>query len=112
MQENKLSIIVPIYNAERYIRQCVDSILSQSFGDFELLLVDDGSDDESSRICDEYAGVDSRVRVFHKVNGGVSSARNMGIDNARGRWILFVDADDYLFDDALGIMEDEREKKS
>lgn len=79
-----ISIIVPVYNAERTLGECVDSILVQTYPHFELLLVDDGSKDESGAICDAYAEKDSRVRVFHKSNGGVSSARNLGIDNIRG----------------------------
>ena len=91
-----ISIIVPVYNAEKTLRQCVDSILCQEYKDFELLLIDDGSKDESPTICDEYAANDSRVRVFHKENGGVSSARNLGLDNTRGEWICFIDSDDYI----------------
>lgn len=91
-----ISIIVPIYNAEQYLRRCVDSILAQSYTDFELLLIDDGSKDSSGAICDEYAARDCRVRVFHKENGGVSSARNLGLDNAQGNYITFCDADDYV----------------
>ena len=79
-----LSVIVPVYNASKYLRPCLDSILSQSYPDFEVLLVDDGSTDDSGSICDEYARRDSRVRVFHKTNGGVSSARNLGLDQAQG----------------------------
>lgn len=89
-----ISIIVPVYKAEPYIHRCIDSILAQSYTDFELLLIDDGSPDNCGTICDEYAVQDSRVRVFHKENGGVSSARNIGLDNARGEWIAFCDADD------------------
>ena len=89
-----VSIIVPVYNAEKYLNRCIDSILSQTVTDFELLLIDDGCKDESGCICDEYAEKDARVRVFHKPNGGVSSARNLGLDNAKGKWITFVDADD------------------
>ena len=92
----KVSVIVPVYKAEKYLRKCVDSILAQTFRDFEVLLVDDGSPDKSGEICEEYAKKDPRVRVFHKENGGVSSARNKGIDEARGEWITFVDADDWL----------------
>lgn len=92
----KFSVIVPVYKAERYLSRCVDGLLNQTFTDFELLLVDDGSPDCSGEICDNYAIKDSRVRVFHKDNGGVSSARNVGIDNAMGDWILFVDADDWV----------------
>lgn len=91
-----ISIIVPVYKAEPYIHRCIDSILAQSYTDFELLLIDDGSPDSCGTICDEYAVQDSRVRVFHKENGGVSSARNLGLDNARGEWIAFCDADDYV----------------
>lgn len=89
-----VSIIVPVYNAEKYLNRCIDSMLSQTMTDFELLLIDDGSQDNSGRICDEYAEKDARVRVFHKSNGGVSSARNQGLDNAMGNWITYVDADD------------------
>ncbi len=92
----KISVIVPVYNAEKYLHRCIDSILSQTFTDFELLLIDDGSKDKSGTICDEYAEKDSRVKVFHKKNGGVSSARNLGLDNAKGEWICFVDSDDYI----------------
>lgn len=89
-----ISVIVPVYNAEKYLKQCIDSILSQDFADFELLLIDDGSKDTSGSICDEYAQKDKRIRVFHKENRGVSSARNVGLDNAKGEWIYFSDADD------------------
>lgn len=92
----KVSVIVPVYNTEKYLAQCVDSILSQSFTDFELLLINDGSKDNSGSICDQYAANDSRVKVFHKENGGVSSARNLGLENARGEWITFCDSDDWL----------------
>lgn len=99
-----VSVIVPVYNAERWLRCCVDSILAQTFTDFELLLIDDGSKDNSGAICDEYALKDSRVRVLHKENSGVSSARNVGLDNALGEWIAFVDADDYINRDYLEIL--------
>lgn len=91
-----ISIIVPIYNAEQYLHRCIDSILAQSYTNFELLLVNDGSTDGSGDICDEYAAKDTRVRVLHKANGGVSSARNLGLDNAQGEYITFCDADDYV----------------
>jgi glycosyltransferase involved in cell wall biosynthesis len=96
-----ISVIVPVYNAEKYLHRCIDSILAQTYTDFELLLIDDGSPDNSGAICDEYAAKDSRVRVFHKENGGVSSARNLGLDNVRGEWITFVDSDDYIHQDFL-----------
>ena len=92
----KISVIVPVYKAEKYLHRCIDSILAQSYTDFELLLINDGSPDDSGAICDEYAAKDNRVRVFHKENGGVSSARNLGLDNALGEWISFVDSDDWL----------------
>ena len=91
-----ISVIVPVYNTEKYLDRCIQSILSQTYTDFELLLIDDGSTDSSGAICDKYAEQDSRVRVFHKENGGVSSARNMGLDNAKGEWITFVDSDDLV----------------
>ena len=99
-----ISIIIPVYNTEKYLSLCIESILSQSFGDFELLLVDDGSIDNSGKICDEYAEKDSRIRVFHKENGGVSSARNLGLDNAKGEWVYFVDSDDELLPGGLQIL--------
>ena len=92
----KISVIVPVYKAEAYLHRCVDSILAQTFWDFEVLLVDDGSPDKSGEICDEYARKDKRVRVFHKENGGVSSARNIGLDNAKGEYVCFVDSDDWV----------------
>ncbi len=91
-----ISIVIPVYNAESTLSRCLDSIITQTYTDFELLLVNDGSNDDSGEICDEYARRDSRVRVFHKENGGVSSARNIGLDYAQGEWITFVDSDDYL----------------
>lgn len=99
MENTLLSIIVPVYNVEAYIKRCIDSILNQPFHDFELILIDDGSTDNSGRICDEYACKDSRVIVTHKANGGQSSARNMGLDIAKGEYITFVDSDDYISDD-------------
>lgn len=100
-----ISVIIPVYNTEKYIRRCLDSLLSQNQKDFELILVDDGSTDQSGTICDEYASRDSRIKVFHKKNGGVSSARNIGLEKARGEWIAFVDADDYVDEDYLTIPE-------
>lgn len=96
-----LSIIVPIYNAENYITECIESILTQSFSDFELILIDDGSSDNSGTICDEYKSQDDRIKVVHKHNAGVSIARNIALDIACGKWIAFADADDYYYPDAL-----------
>ena len=91
-----ISVIVPVYNAEPYLQLCVKSVLTQSFANFELLLIDDGSTDNSGSVCDKFACYDRRVRVFHKENGGVSSARNLGIDKAWGGWITFLDSDDFI----------------
>ena len=96
MDKKIISIIVPVYNVSRYLSGCIESILNQEFQDFELILVDDGSVDGSSKICDEYAGKDNRISVIHQKNEGVSSARNTGIENATGKYIAFVDADDTI----------------
>ena len=98
-----LSVIVPIYNVEEYLAQCIDSILNQTFTDFEIIVVNDGSTDSSPQICEEYAKKDSRVKVIHQKNAGVSVARNKGIENARGQYITFVDSDDWL---ELNMYED------
>ena len=96
MEKVILSIVVPVYNVEAYLSECLESIINQSFASWELLLVDDGSLDNSGLICDKYATIDHRILVFHKSNGGVSSARNLGIKEASGEWITFVDADDLV----------------
>lgn len=98
------SIIIPVYNVEPYIRKCFNTVLSQDFNDWEALLIDDGSTDGSGSICDEYASRDCRFRVFHKPNGGVSTARNIGLEYARGEWIWFVDGDDYITNNALSTL--------
>lgn len=92
----KISVIIPAYNVELSLARCLDSILVQKQKDIEVIVIDDGSTDDTSSICDEYAERDSRIRPFHKSNGGASSARNTGLDMARGEWIVFVDADDYI----------------
>ena len=96
-----VSIVVPVYNACKYLDRCLTSIQEQSFTAWECIVVDDGSNDGSDIICDKYSVDDSRFRVYHKKNGGVSSARNLGITHAVGQWILFADADDALFEDSL-----------
>lgn len=96
-----ISIIIPVYKAEKHILRCVNSILSQSFTDYELILIDDGSPDASGAICDEIAQRYTHIRVFHTENGGVSKARNIGLDNAKGDYVLFVDADDEMAPHAL-----------
>lgn len=118
----KLSIIVPIYNVEPYLRKCVDSLLAQDYQDYEIILVDDGSTDNSGVICDEYASLNSlthsrinslpEIRVIHQKNGGLSAARNTGIAVARGEYIMFVDSDDYIEPNVLGglLAQAERER--
>ena len=105
MENSLVSIIVPVYNVEKYIRRCINSILSQSYRHFELLLIDDGSKDSSGKICDEYEKIDDRVIVFHQKNQGVSSARNVGIQHSTGEYIVFIDSDDeiekYFIEDLL-----------
>ena len=104
MNKCRLSIIVPVYNAEDYLDRCLVSILEQDFASYEVILVDDGSTDSSPMICDRYSATDPRFRTIHKVNGGVSSARNAGLDLAKGEYIMFVDSDDSLLPDSLEMM--------
>ena len=106
----KVSVIVPVYNAEKYIKRCLDSILAQSYRYFEVLLIDDGSTDNSGKICDEYALNDNRIRVIHKENSGVSATRNIGITEAKGDYIAFVDSDDYIRSDMFEKMVKNAEK--
>lgn len=106
-----ISIIVPVYNTEKYLDQCIQSVLAQTYTHWELLLIDDGSTDSSGVICDKYAEQDSRIKAFHKANGGASSARNLGLDNATGEWITFVDSDDWvdksLYNEMINKADDE-----
>lgn len=108
----EISIIVPIYNLESYLPKCIDSILAQTFTDFELILVDDGSTDRSKEICDQYARLDQRVKVIHKKNGGIASSRNAGLEVARGKYIGFVDNDDYINEFMFEILYQNAEKFS
>lgn len=101
-----VSIIIPVYQSEPYIRKCIDSVLNQSFDQFEVIIVDDGSSDNGGIICDEYAERDTRITVIHQQNCGVSSARNCGLDVARGKYVMFVDSDDLLPHDALQKLVD------
>lgn len=107
---SKVSIIVPIYNVEIYLRKCIDSILLQTYKNLDVILVNDGSPDNSHKICDEYAQKDDRVIVIHESNVGVSSARNTGLDIASGKYIVFVDLDDYITKDMYELMVYEIEK--
>ena len=100
----QISVIVPVYNVEKYLSRCIDSILAQTFTDFELILIDDGSPDNCGKICDEYAAKDKRIKVIHKKNGGLSDARNIGIDNSRCEYLTFIDSDDWIATDYLLIM--------
>lgn len=104
MRETIISIVVPVYNAEKELQRCVDSIFRQSFSGWELLLIDDGSRDGSPELCDRLAGRDPRIRVYHKENGGVSSARNLGIQKAEGEYLMFTDSDDTLFPETMEIL--------
>lgn len=99
-----ISVIVPVYNAEKYIRRCLDSLLAQTFRDFEIILIDDGSPDGSGAICDGYSATDSRIRVIHQENKGVSLARQCGIDHARGEYTIHADPDDWVEPDLLGAL--------
>lgn len=101
------SIIVPVYNAETTLHRCIDSILAQTEPNFELILVNDGSKDSSASIIDEYASLDKRIKVLHKVNGGVSSARNLGLSIIRGKYVTFIDSDDFVSPDYLSSFNDE-----
>lgn len=91
----KVSIIVPVFNAEKYLRECIESVIAQTLGDYELILVNDGSTDSSAAICDEYSSLDSRIQVFHKTNDGPASAKNFGMERAQGEYIIFLNADDF-----------------
>ena len=104
MKKELISIIVPVYNVENYLRQCLDSIMGQTYQNFECLLINDGSPDYSADICSEYVFKDSRFRYFEKENGGVSSARNLGIEHSKGEYITFIDSDDWVDSDYLEIL--------
>ena len=98
MEKRLISIIIPVYNVEEYIEQCIQSVINQTYKKLEIILIDDGSLDKSGKICDAYADRDKRIIVIHKENGGLSDARNKGIDIASGEYITFVDSDDYVED--------------
>ena len=107
MENPKVSILVPIYNVEKYLPRCIESVLSQDFKAYELILVDDGSPDQCPQICDEYAKKDSRIKVVHKRNGGLVSARLAGFMEARGEYVMHVDSDDYLLPSAISTLYNE-----
>lgn len=96
MKEELISVIVPVYNVEEYLHRCIDSILNQTYNNIEIILIDDGSTDNSGKICDEYALKDTRIKVIHKENGGLSNARNAGLNSMTGKYVTFIDSDDYI----------------
>lgn len=102
--EELISIIIPVYKVEKYINKCIDSIINQTYKNLEIILIDDGSPDNCAKICDEYAKLDNRIKVVHKKNGGQSEARNVGLDMANGKYIGFVDSDDYIKNDMFEIL--------
>lgn len=99
-----ISLIVPVYNTEKYIRECVESIINQTYKNWEVIIIDDGSTDYSPSICDEFTRIDSRIKVIHQANGGLSAARNAGLNLSQGEYIMFVDSDDVLPSDALEVL--------
>ncbi len=105
-----ISVIVPVYNVEKYLPKCIESILAQTYEHIEILLIDDGAQDQSGKICDDYAQKDSRIRVIHKENGGLSDARNRGIIEARGEYLGFIDSDDYIDPDMYEVLYNTLEK--
>ena len=107
----KISVIVPVYKVENTLKRCVDSILNQTYTDFELILVDDGSPDNSGKMCEAFAENDSRIKVIHKENGGLSSARNAGLDIAQGEYVCFVDSDDYVAENYLALLHSAAERE-
>lgn len=107
-----ISVIVPVYKVEKYLNQCVDSITNQTYKNLEIILVEDGSPDNCGRICDEYAKKDSRIKVIHKENGGVSSARNVGLNTSTGNWIAFVDSDDWIEKEYFEAMINQAKKEN
>jgi len=104
MNEELISVIVPVYNVENYLRKCIDSIIKQTYHNLEIIVVDDGSTDNSGRICNEYLEVDHRIKVYHKKNGGLSDARNFGITKSKGNYIGFVDSDDFIKEDMYEVL--------
>jgi len=100
----EFSIIIPVYNAEKFLSRCIESVLNQTFNNFELILINDGSTDNSGKVCDKYALQDNRIKIFHQKNSGVSAARNLGLENVQGEWVLFIDADDWVESNCLEII--------
>ena len=107
MNKEKITVVVPIYNAEQYLERCLKSIVEQTYENLEIILVNDGSSDKSLEICERFKASDERITIISKENGGVSSARNRGIEVATGKYIIFIDADDYIEKDMFAILEDD-----
>jgi glycosyltransferase involved in cell wall biosynthesis len=114
MEDNKdlVSVIVPVYKVEKYLDRCIKSIREQTYTELEIILVDDGSPDSCGRMCDEYAASDDRIKVIHKQNGGLSDARNAGIEAATGQWIVFVDSDDYISTEMISYLKSVADENS
>ena len=110
MGQPRISVIIPVYNVEKYLERCVNSVLTQTMSDLEIILVDDGSPDASPAICDRYAAAETRIRVIHKQNGGLASARNAGLRTATGKYIFFLDSDDWLEPDGMDLLFNTAEK--
>ena len=103
---DKISVIIPVYNVEKYLDKCIMSVINQSYKNLEIIIVDDGSTDNSRVLCDKYAKIDNRIKVFHKKNGGLSDARNFGLKHATGEFIAFLDSDDWVDKDLYKILYD------
>jgi len=101
----RFSIIIPVYNVKKYLKECVESIITQDFTDYEIIMIDDGSTDGCSELCDKYEKVDARIRVLHKKNGGLSSARNCGLDKCVGEYVIFIDSDDWIMPGSLSAID-------
>ena len=99
-----ISVLIPVFNVERYLSRCIESVIKQTYKNIEIILIDDGSKDKSGKICDKYAKKDDRIRVIHKENEGVSVARNLGMDSANGEYIIFVDSDDWIEQQAVELL--------
>ena len=112
MNNPLVSVIVPVYNVAPYLEQCLDSIVNQRYRNLEIILVDDGSTDESGAICDRYAEQDGRIQVVHKENGGQSSARNVALDMMTGEWVLFVDSDDWIELNTLELLFEQKDERA
>ncbi|MBO5142223.1 MAG: glycosyltransferase family 2 protein, partial [Clostridia bacterium] len=110
MNDKLVSIIVPIYNVEEYLEDCINSLIAQTYKNIEIILIDDGSKDRSGKICDSYSKIDKRIRVIHKKNEGLSSARNKGLEESKGEYISFIDSDDKIDIDFIALLMEHIEK--